>query len=43
MSGNVMEFHGALDGERDLGLRGCALSWNIVDLPSNTINYIVVC
>ena len=29
------ELHRVLDGERDLELRGCAVSWNIVALPTN--------
>ena len=37
------ELRGALGGERDLELRGCAISWNIVDPPSNSIYYSVVC
>ena len=28
------ELRGALGGKRNLELRGCAVSWNIVDLPS---------
>ena len=28
------EFRGALGSERDLELRGCTVSWNIVDLES---------
>ena len=28
------ELRGALDGKRDLELRGCVVSWNIVDLES---------
>ena len=31
---DVKELSGAVGGERDLELRGCAISWNIVDPPS---------
>ena len=37
------ELRGALGSERDLKLRGCAISWNIADPPFNTIYYSVVC
>ena len=37
------ELRGALGGERDLELRGCAVSWNIIDPPFNTIYCSVVC
>ena len=38
-----VELRGVLGGERDLELRGCAVFWNIVDPPSNTIHYSVEC
>ena len=37
------ELHRALGDERDLELSGFAGSWNVVDPPSNTIYYSVVC
>ena len=37
------ELRGALGGERDLELRGCAVSWNVVVPPSKTIYYSVIC